>query len=120
MLLYLGQEGYVDLSIDSTRLGMPFDYTITAESNVNNQIPDLVICGYSINNGTRVNFTDFTNATIIGNVTATTNLTAIRVFVKWNDDVTNSTNDVADTAIALANGVAKIDININFEQVVGE
>ena len=110
-------EGYFDLTIDYTNVDVSFDYSITVEPNANSSVTDLVVTGYSVDNGQIVTFDP---AVGIGNTilrNSGTTSQSIRVYIKW-DDVNGSMNNQADTAATLStsNG-ALLDVTASFIQI---
>lgn len=110
-------EGYFDLTIDYTNVDVSFEYSLTVEPNQNSSVTDLVVTGYSIDNGQTVTFDP---AVGIGNTVlrnSGTTSQSIRVYIKW-DDVNGSMNNQADTAAtsSSSNG-ALLDVTASFIQV---
>lgn len=108
-------NGYFDILIDATETDVTFDYQISLNQNANNQVVDLAITGYSIDNGEVVNYN---NSNIIGTINKTdANKTKqIRVFVTWNDGEGSTMNNEADTNTTGDNATAKMDVNLHFIQ----
>ena len=74
--------------------------------------------GYSLDGGTTI--TDLSSGVtqITNNVANNVNSVSIRVYVQWSDDsATETMNDISDTSVAVTNGKAVIQANINFEQI---
>ena len=74
--------------------------------------------GYSLDGGTTI--TDLSSGVtqITNNVANNVNSVSIRVYVQWSDDsATETMNDISDTSVAVSNGKAVIQANINFEQI---
>ena len=108
-------EGYFDLIIDSSGADVSFNYSLSVSVNENSSVSDLIVTGYSLNNGTTVTVTEnpITEGTILYSAGVTTN--TIRVFIKWDDSNTATMNNVDDTAAAA--GTAKLDVSLHFTQV---
>ena len=108
-------NGYFDILIDATETDVTFDYQISLNQNASNEVVDLVITGYSIDNGETINYN---NSNIIGTINKTdANKTKqIRVFVTWNDGEGSTMNNEADTNTTGDNATAKMDVNLHFIQ----
>ena len=110
-------EGYIDLIVDSTKVDVSFKQKITLGLNSANTITDLEIVGYSINNSTITYFNN--NATEIEDtilLTNTSRTNTYRVFVKWIDGTNETMDNEADTQ-ATIDGVAKINVEVDFTQI---
>ena len=113
-------EGYFDLNFDYTSVDVAFKYTISLKPSDKSSVADIVATGYSIDDGTKQDFTNFNE-----DITDTIPLDEqnrtrkIRIYVKWNDDADTSTMDNAqDTESALSGNPALFDVNITFDQVI--
>ena len=113
-------EGYFDLNFDYTSVDVAFKYTISLKPSDQSSVADIVATGYSIDDGTKQDFTNFNE-----DITDTIPLDEqnrtrkIRIYVKWNDDADTSTMDNAqDTESALSGNPALFDVNITFDQVI--
>ena len=116
--MYLAQFGYFDLVIDSSRVSLNYSYTITISTPATSNITDMKLKGYSLDGGTTI--TDLSSGVtqITNNVANNVNSVSIRVYVQWSDDsATETMNDISDTSVAVSNGKAVIQANINFEQI---
>ena len=116
-ILAPNSEGYFDLVVDSTNADVSFNQTITLSNADDNTITDLQIVGYSINGGTMVNFTD--NNTIITNdvlLSSNTPSNTYRIYVKWLEGTGETMDNTADTE-ATSDGIAKINIEVDFVQI---
>ena len=109
--------GYFDIEVNSTNVGVAFDEVITLSQANTNTVSDIVFTGYKKNDGQVIAFTN--NNTTITNIhplNETTKVNTYRVYIMWNDNSqTETMNNAADTA-ASQNGVAAIDVNIQFIQ----
>lgn len=107
-------NGYFDILIDATETDVSFNYQIAIDQNDNNEVLDLVITGYSINNEATQTY----NSNITGSINKSdTNKTIqIRVFVTWNDGIGSTMNNEADTNTTGEDKTAKLDVNLNFIQ----
>lgn len=114
-------EGYFDLNFLFEDVDVSFKYEITITPAEESAVKDLVATGYSIDNGEKVEFTDY-NSPITDTINLADNITKrnIRVFVKWNDDINSATMDnAADTAsTSLPENSAIFNVKIAFSQVV--
>lgn len=108
-------EGYFDLIIDSSNADVSFKYSLSVTTNADSDVQDLVVTGYSINNGTKVEAS--TNPLVENTIlySSGTTTTTIRVFIKWDDSDSASMDNAADTLAA--NGTAKLDISLSFTQL---
>jgi len=116
--LYLAQFGYFDLVIDSSRVSLNYSYTITISTPATSNVTDIKLKGYSLDGGTTI--TDLSSGVtqITNSVANNVNSVSIRVYVQWSDDsATETMNDISDTSVAVSNGKAVIQANINFEQI---
>lgn len=114
-------DGYFDLVFDFTDADVSFSYDISAVPNVNSSVTDLIVTGYSVDDGETITLDEGASSNITDNIYYNSGINSrkIRVFIKWNDDTTTATMDnSADTAATLAtsNG-ALLDVNIVFTQV---
>ena len=108
--------GYFDIVVDSSRVEVSYNQTITVMVGDNNTISDLKVTGYKINNGDTVVLSN-TNNTIstTHNLTDTNTLNTYRIFIEWYDGEGEAMNNAADTSAA-SNGVASVKVNLNFTQ----
>ena len=116
--MYLAQFGYFDLVIDSSRVSLNYSYTITISTPATSNVTDIKLKGYSLDGGTTI--TDLSSGVtqITNSVANNVNSVSIRVYVQWSDDsATETMNDISDTSVAVTNGKAVIQANINFEQI---
>lgn len=111
-----GAIGYFDIDVDGSNVNLPYKYTVTSVLSEDNEIADLKIIGYSVDNGNTINYLTELNPNVELNVQANTDSIA-RVYVQWNDDTSTQTlNDVADTTLAREEAIGSIDVTIRFEQ----
>lgn len=113
-------EGYFDINLDFSDADVSFSYNITISPNENSSVSDLIITGYSIDNGELVSFDD-DSAVITDNIFYQSGIASrsIRVFIKWNDDTDSQTMDNEQDTLATlddANG-ALLDVNLVFTQI---
>ena len=111
-----GAIGYFDIIIDGSSISVPFKYTVTNSLANNNEISDLKIIGYSIDNNNSITYLTEINPNVELNVQANSN-SSVRVYVQWNDDnTTQNSNDTADTLLAQETATGSIVVNVKFEQ----
>lgn len=115
--------GYFDLSLDFSNVDVSCSYSINSTVDDSSLIKDLVITGYSIDDGPVVNLDDY-NQTIENTIlyTDTERTKNIRVFIMWNDDSENSTmtnqdDTSASSSSADSTNVALFKVSINFKQI---
>lgn len=115
--------GYFDLSLDFSDVDVSCSYSISSTVDESSLIKDLVITGYSINDGSVVNL-DYYNQEIENTILYTdTNRTQnIRVFIMWNDDaetsnMSNQEDTSASSSSADSTNVALFKVSINFKQI---
>lgn len=107
-------NGYFDVLIDASETDVSFNYQISLNQNTDNEVLDLVITGYSINNGITQTYTD--NITGSVNKNDENKTIQIRVFVTWNDGTGALMNNEEDTNTTGEDATAKLDVNLNFIQ----
>ena len=108
-------EGYFDIEVNATDVDVSFVETITLNHGLDNTITDLIISGYSIDGGTKINFG--TGAKTITNDFLLTDarIRTYRIYVNWLDG-TGETMDNEDDTEAVKAGEASISVNANFVQ----
>lgn len=113
-------EGYFDLNFDFTDADVSFKYTITSSIAENSPVKDFVISGYSIDNGERIEFEDYSNNSISEDILLSSNIKnrSIRIFLKWVDDDSASMSNEEDTIATTSSTPAICNVNINFTQIV--
>ena len=107
-------NGYFDILIDATETDVSFNYQISLNQNTDNEVIDLAITGYSINNGATQTYSN--NITGSVNKNDVNKTMQIRVFVTWNDGEGSVMNNQDDTDTTGENATAKLDVNLNFIQ----
>ena len=136
-------EGYFDIEIDASDTDVSLKYTITTSPNQDSVVSDIIISGYSIDNGPRQSITSgvTSGTSMTSEVTSPTSSTStndnfkvegnilynsqdkdvsIRVYIKWNDDENlgaSMTNSQDTAATQGQNNLAKINVNINLMQI---
>ena len=126
-----GSTGYFDLSIDSSKVTVPFTVTVNTSINEASSLTtDFVVSGYSLDGGTTIvdlttaddtsqnatnNETNNDVTTFSVNVAADVDSTVIKIYTTWLDDGLDSAED---TALGISGGTAILDVNLRFEQIV--
>ena len=112
-----GAIGYFDIIVDGSDISVPFKYTITSLLGTNNEISDLKIVGYSLdNNNDNISYLTEINPNVEISVQPNQNST-IRVYVQWNDDENlQNLNDEEDTLLAQDNAIGSVVVSLKFEQ----
>lgn len=111
-------EGYFDLIIDGNDADVSFKYDISININEESSVKDLIVTGYSINEGEVVECT--MEDVISQNVPLTqeNKLINVRVFIKWDDSESSIMTNEDDT-IATGNNInAKLDVSLKFTQII--
>lgn len=106
-----GIEGYYDINIDCSDVDVSFSYKIEIENN--SDLRDLIITGYSINNGTTETYIDKIENEVSYNASSEN----IRVYIKWDDNGTMTNEE--DTEIANEESIALTN-KINLTQIRGD
>ncbi len=117
-------EGYFDITIDASNTDVSLSYEITTTDNPDSIVTDLVLSGYSIDNGERQEIVEDEN----GNFKITGNILydsqdkdiSLRVYLKWNDDENDGAtmNNQDDTTTTQEEeSVAKVNVNLKFTQL---
>lgn len=108
--------GYFDLIIDGSDADVSFKYDIETKVSEESSVKDLIVTGYSINNGDII---DCTIDDIISNNVALNQqdkLISIRIYIKWNDDENSTMTNIEDTSVTGMD--AKMDVSLTFTQVI--
>lgn len=110
--------GYFDIIIDCSAADVSFSYEIGTAVNATSSVNDIVVTGYSIDDGEIIAIDN--DSVISNNVYNRDNVSTItlRVYIKWDDSDTASMNNEADTAATKAeNSLAKLDVSLSFKQI---
>lgn len=111
-------EGYFDINLDATDTDVSLRYTISTSNNENTSVTDLIVSGYSIDGGTRVDVTPANNPISIQNTIAYDAQDKdidIRIYVKWNDDeLQGAEMDNADDTVVTTDDNNKAIMNVDF------
>lgn len=110
--------GYFDIIIDCSAADVSFSYEIGTAVNATSSVNDIVVTGYSIDDGEVI---EIDNDSVISNNVYNrdnVNTISLRVYIKWDDSDTASMNNEADTAATKAeNSLAKLDVSLSFKQI---
>lgn len=107
-------EGYFDITIDASETDVSFEYEITVDNSEDNTVDDLIIEKYVIDSIETAYDGSLTNTVAYDDEDKTV---TIRFYLKWNDDATTETMDNTDDVQATLDGVAAVNVNINFTQL---
>ena len=110
-------EGYFDLIIDSSGADVSFTYSLDVSVNPASDVQALVVTSYQVNGGTIVN--QINSPIVTDNVLYSSGVTTttIRVFIRWDDSITATMDNAADTLAA--DGTAMMDVTLSFTQLAG-
>ena len=111
-------SGYFDIIIDSSSVDVSFKYNISTSVSDNSCVKDLVVTGYSLNDGEVVSISS--GEVISNDILYSDNITNtnIRMYIEWIDD-DRQTMDNFDDADATVNPDCKgmVDVSLNFVQI---
>ena len=117
-------EGYFDIVIDATNTDVSLRYEVTTSANEESIVQDLVLSGYSIDEGERQEIIEDENGNfkIQGDIryNSQDKDITLRVYIKWNDDTeTGATMTNADDTSTTQEeeSVAKVNVNLKFIQI---
>lgn len=112
-------EGYFDLLIDAREADVSFKYKIDISVNEESPVKDLIATKYTINDNTPIELTNGSQ-TIENTILHkdNTEIITIRVYIKWIDDENATMNNQEDTLATESTTPAKMNISINFTQLV--
>ena len=108
--------GHFEVQIDSSDVDVAFDEIITLTQATDNTVSDLKFTGYSINNGAVIPLSGNSPTITVNhdlNELVTTNTYCF--YIEWYDGV-DETMDNADDADASYEGVAQVNVNLQFIQ----
>lgn len=112
-----GSIGYFDLNVDCSDVSLYFKYIVDCTFEENNEINDLKVIGFSVEgNNSSITYLDDINTQVINYVLPDSTFSSMRVYVQWNDDLTNTLDDSEDTLLALSNALGEVQVNVRFEQ----
>lgn len=107
--------GYIDLDIDFTNAAVDFTETIALSYQENSSVTDLIITGYQLNNGERIDFTNSASVSVDHSISDVSKVDHFRFFIQWKDGTGETMNNQADT-LASVSGNAAVSVDINFIQ----
>lgn len=111
--------GYFDIIIDASAVDVSFSYDIATSIAVDSLVDDLVIIGYSIDGGAIIDVIgEFTGISEEVLLASTNKIRNVRLYVKWEDENNATMDNINDTMAALNSGFAKVDVNLNFKQII--
>ena len=110
--------GYFDLVLDYSNVETSFEYTINSSIPLTSGVTDLKVTGYSIDGGTTTpvsgELTNLTSTILVSDVVRTR---TVRVYITWEDSLTETMNNADDTDATLNNAQAILSVLINFKQI---
>jgi len=109
-------EGYFDLIIDGSSADVSFKYEVDVSVSEDSSVQDLIVTGYSINNGEKIETNEMNISDTV--LLEDSKLINIRVYIKWDDGDNSSMDNSADTYATINNIDAKMDVSLKFTQVV--
>ena len=110
--------GYVVITVDYSKVTVPFQYDITFEHEADSPLEDFNLTSYSIDNGELVTVTDPTAP--ITNAIAPTDTPRTKTFklnFEWFDGEGENSNDIEDTAFYINNSQIGLRFNMKFTQL---
>lgn len=110
--------GYFDVNIDCTKVDVSFNYHLTTEVDPSSSVDDLLVIGYSLNGGAIIPLSGTMDINESLLFSSNEKIRNMRIYIKWDDSETGSMDNASDTLAALANGLAKINVNLHFTQEV--
>ena len=110
-------EGYFDLNFDFSDADVSFEYEITTTVDPNSSVKDLVVTGYSVDDGQKVELTNNSSIKDTILLTDTINNRKIRIFVKWDDGDNASMDNSQDTIATTSGKPALLKVNVSFTQI---
>lgn len=110
-------EGYFDIVINTSNVDVSYSMNMDINVSNNSDVKDLVITGYSVNNGpiTSLNTSSYT---LTSNVSyqESVRIYTYRFYVKWDDSENSTMSNEEDTNTTINSGKAKFDIVTSFVQ----
>lgn len=112
-----GSEGYFDLVIDASKTEVSFQYNISVTTSENSSVKDLIITGYTLNDGALIPVdSELNNISNTVYYYSENKVNSLRVYFKWLDGDGESMDNSADTEASLSNNSAKLKVNLSFIQ----
>lgn len=111
-----GSTGYFDIIIDASDVDVDFTFTVDGNYDETTPLSDLIFDKYKINDEAEITYSETTGIT--GTITKNTAETNVRVYFKWNDDITNNMSNEDDTVYSQNEDfrTTKINVAIHFQQ----
>lgn len=112
-------EGYFDLNLDFSNADVSFKYEISTTPDENSAVKDLVVTGYSLDDGEKISFENY-NEIITETILLSSNVNTrkVRVYIMWDDSEDSQTMDnAADTISTTTDTPAILHVNVAFTQV---
>lgn len=111
-------QGYFDLVLDYTDVDVSFEYNLNAGVSIDSGVSDLKITGYSENGGTVIPASGgLNNITQTINVSNPDRVKTIRIYLIWEDSLTENMDNASDTMAAINQDTAILNVSITFTQV---
>ncbi len=114
-------EGYFDLYLKFEEVDVSFKYNISLDINEESAVTDLIITGYSFDEGDNIiSFTDGdTSITETIALSSTLEDRSIRVYIEWDDNPLTETMDNESDTIATTDEdyFALVDVIVDFTQI---
>lgn len=111
-------EGYFDLIIDGNDADVSFKYDIEINVSDESSVKDLIVTGYSINDGEIIesSIDDVISNNVL--LEQENKIINIRVYIKWNDDENSTMTNEDDTGATVSSVNAKLDVSLKFTQII--
>lgn len=108
-------EGYFDIIIDGSNADVSFKYDIEVAVSSESSVSDLIVTGYTINDGEQLQYTE-----AISNIVpfeSENKVNIVRVYIKWDDGEGSTMSNEDDTNATLTNIDAKMEVSLTFTQI---
>ena len=109
-------EGYFDLIIDGSDADVSFKYDIVTKVSEDSSVQDLIITGYSVNDGEKIETSEGTISDVVP-LSTDNKVINVRVYIKWDDSEESTMDNEQDTASTMGSD-AKMDVSLTFTQVI--
>lgn len=110
-------EGYFDVVVNVSNVDVSYKMNMDIGVSNDSAVRDLVITGYSVNNGpiTNLNTSSYTISSNVSHLD-TVRIYTYRFYVKWDDSENSTMSNAEDTNTTINSGKAKFDIVASFIQ----
>ncbi len=108
--------GYFDLVLDYTNVEVSFDYSFLSSISALSSVTDLKVTGYSEDGGAVIPVSGPLSITGTVLLTNPVRTKTVRVYMTWDDSISETMNNAADTNASINNGEAILSVVINFTQ----